>query len=114
LLGAGHSLQSAIQSERASLDQQRQGLDQDRRNLAAARVREPLIAEAIGAATTLLVVVALVVLCIYLIRAASSSSTEPDLNEFLLTELVADEPSLLPAPPPVSDQLPAPADERQS
>ena len=113
LIEAQHELEAGIQAERDKLDQQRLTLEQDRQSVAAARVREPVIAEAIGAASTLLVVSAAVVLCIYLIRATSSSPAEPELNELLLTELMADQPSfLLPKPPlpvPLAEATPGPA-----
>ena len=74
-----------------------------------------MIAEAIGAASTLLVVAAAVVLCIYLIRATSSSPVEPELNELLLSELVADQPKLLlPPSRPHPDQLTAPIEQQQT
>jgi hypothetical protein len=115
LIEAQHSLEAGIQAERDSLDQQRQNLEKDRQSLANAREREPVIAQAIGAAACLLAVTACVVFCIYLVRTTSSSPAELDLNELLLTELTADQPSfLLPAPAPRPDQLPAPTDQRQS
>jgi len=115
LIEAQQSLEAGIQTERESLDRQRQKLEQDRQSVAAARQREPVIAEAIGAAMSLLVVAAAIVFCIYLVRVTSSSPTEADLNELLLTELMADQPSLfLPAPVPRPDQLPAPTEQRQS
>jgi hypothetical protein len=99
LIEAQHQLETGIQAERGSLDQQRQRLEQDRQSLAAAREREPVIAEAIGVAACLLAVMTCVVFCIYLVRATSSSPAESDLNELLLTELMADQSSfLLPRP----------------
>jgi hypothetical protein len=99
LIEAQHQLEAGIQAERDSLDQQRQNLEKDRQSLAAAREREPVIAQAIGVAACLLAVTACVIFCIYLVRAASSSPAELDLNELLLTELMADQPSfLLPRP----------------
>ena len=72
-----------------------------------------MIAQAIGAAACLLAVAACVVFCINLVRATSSSPAESDLNELLLTELMADQPSfLLPKPPlpvPLADATPEPA-----
>ena len=115
LIEAQHQLEAGIQAERDKLDQQRQTLEQDRQSVAAARVREPVIAQAIGAAACLLAVMACVVLCIYLVRATSNAPADLDLNELLLTELMVDQPSfLLPAPAAQPDQLPAPSDQRQS
>jgi hypothetical protein len=115
LIEAQHELEAGIQTERDKLDQQRQILEQDRQSVAAARVREPVIAQAIGAAACLLAVMACVVLCIFLVRATSGSPAESDLNELLLTELMADQPSfLLPRPTlplPVAEAAPEPAGE---
>lgn len=98
LIEAQHSLEAGIQAERDKLDQQRQALEQDRQSVAAARVREPIIAQAIGAAACLLAVMACVVFCIYLVRATSNAPAELELNELLLTELLTDNPAFLPRP----------------
>jgi hypothetical protein len=115
MIEAQHELEAGIQAERDSLDRHRQTLEQDRQSLAAAREREPVIAQAIEEAACLLAVTACVILCIYLVRATSNAPAELDLNELLLTELLTDQPSLLlPAPAPNPEQLPAPTDQRLS
>ena len=99
LIAAQQSLETSLQAERSRLDQQRENLDQDRQALAAAKVREPIIANSILSAGLLVALVLPLVICIYLLRTLGTNDPGQDLGEVLVYELSASQPMLLPPPP---------------
>jgi hypothetical protein len=99
LVAAQRSLQEGLQAERSNLDYERDKLEQDRRALAAAKEREPVVAQTIWSAALLVAVVLPLVLCIYLIRTLGTNEPGHDLNELLIYELTAEQPTLLPSTP---------------
>ncbi len=94
LIAAQKTLETSLQSERASLDRQRVALAEERRDLAAARDRAPIIAAAITAAAWLLPLALLFALCLYLARNLGASEPSESLEEFLVAELLAEKPML--------------------
>jgi thiol:disulfide interchange protein len=93
------ALQQEIDADRGHLDQQRTVLEDERRAIAAERIRDPIIANALFGAVILAACVLPLVLTFFVLRGAHRS--EPDdaaLSELLVQELVAEEPLLLPRP----------------
>jgi hypothetical protein len=97
LVAAQRSLEESLQTERSRLDEERSKLEQDRRALAAAKEREPVVANAISAAALLVAFLLPLALCIYLLRSLGSNETDHDLSEWLIGELTSNQPTLLPA-----------------
>ena len=89
--------QQEVRASRTRLDQQRDALEAERRRIADQRYRDPIIADAIGGGALLIAAVLPLVICILLLRQLSSTPPDEALGELLLAELVADEPTLLPA-----------------
>jgi hypothetical protein len=102
------ALKQEIDADRGHLDQQRTALEDERRSIAAARIRDPIIANALVGAVILAACVLPLVLAFFVLRGAHR--TEPDdaaLSEMLVQELVAEKPLLLPRPTlPVLEQQP--------
>ena len=99
LVESQQALQQGIDAERGHLDQQRTALEDERRAIAAERVRDPIIANALIGAVILAACVLPLVLAFFVLRGAHKSEPEDAaLNELLVQELVADEPLLLPRP----------------
>jgi hypothetical protein len=97
LVQAHEQARAELHRERVSLDDQRQTLEVERRGLAAARQRDPIIAESIGAAAVMLAALLPLLLAAYALRQLGSGSTEEAVQEVLIRELV--EGSMLSAPP---------------
>jgi type VI protein secretion system component VasF len=70
------------------LDDQRQSIEVERQSLAAARQREPIVAEAIGAAALLLAALLPLLLAAYALRQLKAGSTDEAVKEVLVRELV--------------------------
>jgi hypothetical protein len=99
LVADQQNIQKGIENEHERLDEQRTALDDERRAIAAARVRDPIIANAlIGAVILAVCALPLVLALVALRRALSDESDDAALGELLVQELVADEPLLLPRP----------------
>lgn len=99
LLEAQKQLTSELHKERASLDRQHEDLEQERRRLATARHRDPIIAEAIDAVGLTLACLLPLLLAAYVIHTLRETGTEnATLNELLVLEIAAEEPSLLAVP----------------
>jgi hypothetical protein len=99
LVADQQSIQKGIENEHERLDEQRTALDDERRAIAAARVRDPIIANAlIGAVVLAVCALPLLLALVALRRAHSDESNDAALGELLVQELVADEPLLLPLP----------------
>jgi hypothetical protein len=112
LVADQQSIQKGIENEHERLDEQRTALDDERRAIAAARVRDPIIANAlIGAVVLIVCALPLVLALVALRRAQSDESDDAALGELLVQELVADEPLLLPRlTAPSIEQKPVVAD----
>lgn len=105
-----HALQQQLYSERQQLDDRRDELDQERRELDAARIREPLIAEALLTIASWSLAAIPLILCWILLRRMDEAPVEPLITELLLEELTA-EPfqRLFPKlPPSLPDDTPQP------
>ena len=105
LIEAQRSLEESLQAERSKLDVERDKLEQNRQDLAIAKQREPVIANAIWSAAILVAVVLPIVLYIYLIRTLGTTEPGHDLSELLVYELTAEQPALLPTSPAAVAQI---------
>jgi hypothetical protein len=99
LVESQQGLQQGIDAQRGHLDQQRTVLEDERRAIAAERIRDPIIANALTGAVVLAACALPLVLAFFVLRGAHSSETDnAALSELLVHELVADKPLLLPRP----------------
>jgi hypothetical protein len=90
-------LNTQLHTERSTMDQQRQDLENERRSLAIQRQREPIIAEAIGAAAALFAAALPLVVCWYLVRSLFFSTTDESTAAEILVEQLATQGPLLTA-----------------
>jgi hypothetical protein len=112
LVAEQQSVQKGIENEHQRLDEQRIALDDERRSIASARVRDPIIANAlIGMVVLAACMLPLVLAFLAMRRADSSESDDVALGELLIQELVADEPLLLPWPMAPAIEPPQSADK---
>lgn len=96
LLAAQTELTSQLHNQRSSVDVGRDQLEQDRRQIAAQRMRDPLLAAAIYDVGLVLVSVLPLLLCLYVIR--QMQLQEPDhaaVAEMLVLELTSQQPRFL-------------------
>jgi len=94
-------LQKNLQHERWHLDEQRAQLEDDARKIAAARHRDPIVANAIVGAVGLLVAVLPLGLCWHLLRGLYRPGDDSDaLGELLVHEMTSNRPLILPPPDP--------------
>lgn len=103
-------LEQDVQSRSAQIDTQRDELEQQRQDLARARVREPLVANALASVTSLLVAALPLVAVVLLLFQALRQPPAADVSELLAEELATGRlrmavPPTLPKPTPA---LPAP------
>ena len=99
-------LQQEIEAARENVDTQRDELDRERREIALHRYRDPIVAQSLGAID--LTLACLLPLCLagYVLYTLNRHSSESaDLGELLVTEIAADQPLLLPAPPTTAGRL---------
>lgn len=90
-------LQKNLQKERSHLDQQRAQLEDEARKIAAARHRDPILANAIVGAVGLLVAVLPLGLCWHLLRGLYRPGDDGDsLGELLVHEMTSSRPLILP------------------
>ena len=104
------AVQQQLHSERQQLNDRRNELDHERRELDAARIREPLIAEALLTIVSWSLAAIPLILCWLLLLRRNEAPVEPLVTELLLEELTA-EPSqrLFPKlPPSLPDDTPQP------
>jgi len=101
-LDALHRETHAAHAARAqAIDRQRDLLEQERREIAAERLRAPIVAEAVKFAGGLIVCALPLVVVIYLLRnLRSNDDTDAAVVEAFVEELVAERPRLLPAAAP--------------
>ena len=94
------ALQRDLQQDQAEVGQQRDQLEQDRRDMAHQRHRDPLIAAAITNLGLVLACLLPLVLCFVILRSLQDPDADEEaLTEFLVHEIVAEQPRLLSAEP---------------
>ena len=94
------ALQRNLQQDQADVGRQRDQLEGDRRDIAAQRHRDPLIAAAITNIGLILACLLPLVLCVVILRSLRNPVTDEEaLTEFLVQEIVAEQPLLLSAAP---------------
>lgn len=98
--------QEQLQKQRIELDQRLEGLDEERRQIARERHRDPIIAAAIFQLGLIVACLSPLVLCWALLHGDRSDSSETELNELLVEDLVAEHPRLLPRPQEQPKELP--------
>lgn len=86
------AVQQQLHSERQQLNDRREALDDERRELDAARIREPLVAEALLTIASWTLAAIPLFLCWLLLRRRDEIPVEPLVTELLLEELTADPP----------------------
>ena len=90
-------LQKNLQHERSHLDQERAQLEHEARKIAAARHRDPIVANAILGAVGLLVAVLPLGLCWHLLRGLYRPGDDGEaLGEMLVQEMTSSRPLILP------------------
>ncbi len=98
--------QEQLQKQRMELDHRLDGLDEERRQIARERHRDPIIAAAIFQLGLIAACLSPLVLCWALLNGDRSDSSETELNELLVEDLVAEHPRLLPRPEKQPKELP--------
>lgn len=88
LIKAHEQARAELQDERTGLDEKREKLEQERKGVAAARQRDPIVAEAIGGAALILAALLPLLLACYALRQVGTSSTDTIVQELLVRELV--------------------------
>lgn len=109
LLAAQSELQAQFHEDRTSIDAQRQELHVERQAVAAAAIREPVIAQAVVVAGLILAALLPLLVTAYAIRRLPDPSTgEELLTSTLIEELAVERLSLPPPSPPAMATPPAP------
>lgn len=89
---------AAVATRIQAVDQQRDLLEQERREIAEARQRAPVVAEAVRFVGGLIVCLTPLLVVLYLLRTLSmTDNTDGAVLEVLVEELMADRPRLLPS-----------------
>lgn len=99
MVTAQRELNSQLNEQRASIDTGRDELEQERKQIAEQRHRDPIIATSIQTIGLILACLLPLLVCVYVLRQMNRS--EPDdaaVAELLTSELVSDQPRLLPGP----------------
>jgi VIT1/CCC1 family predicted Fe2+/Mn2+ transporter len=84
-----NDLHRQIESERSGINEQRDALEQERRQIAAARTRDPIIAESIQAAAGLIAAILPLLVCLFLLRGLFQRPDDETLAEVLIEDLVS-------------------------
>jgi flagellar biosynthesis GTPase FlhF len=102
--------QSAFAERTQAIDQQRDLLEEERQQIAAARQRDPVIAEAVKFAAGLIVCVLPLGVVVYLLRTLGRNEAgfDSEMVDLLVQEITAENPRLLFTQPPA---LPGPQEE---
>jgi hypothetical protein len=96
LLATQGKLQQQLQAQQADVLRQRDELEQERRALATQRGRDPIVAQAIGGLAVTLGCLFPLLLAAYIWSSAQRGSADAEaLVDYLTSELVSDEPTLL-------------------
>ena len=97
------TLQRDLRTDQATVGKQRDALETERRQIATERRWDSIIGPAISGAALLLACVLPILLCFAVLRSLRSPGhSEEALSEFLVRELTADQPRLLPRVSPSS------------
>jgi multidrug efflux pump subunit AcrA (membrane-fusion protein) len=99
LVTANAEANDKLLSAQQKLDDQRTQIDAQRQVLADERHRESILGPLLTTLGTLLVCALPLVLCWFLLHGLRQGGQEADLSQLLVEEIVADQPTLLPAPP---------------
>ena len=99
--------QSAFAVRTSAIDRQRDLLEEERQQIAVARQRAPVIAEAVKFAAGLIVCVLPLGVVVYLLRTLgrNESGVDSEMVDLLVREITAEQPQLLVSRPPA---LPGP------
>jgi hypothetical protein len=89
-----NELHHQIEAERTAVNQQRDVLEQERRQIAAERVRDPIVAESIEAVAGLIAAILPLLVCLFLLRGLFYRSDQEALADVLIEDLVARRPLL--------------------
>jgi VIT1/CCC1 family predicted Fe2+/Mn2+ transporter len=87
-----NDLHRQIEAERSGVNEQRDALEQERRQIAAARTRDPIIAESIQAAAGLIAAMLPLLVCLFLLRGLYQKPPGETLAEVLIEDLVSRHP----------------------
>jgi len=99
-------LQRDLQGHQAEVGHQRDALEIERREIAAQRRWESLLGPALVAAATLVACLVPLLICLRVVRGLGAADTgEEALAEFLVQELVAERPVILPTASPQPARL---------
>ena len=90
------ALQHDLQADQAEIGRQRDLLETERKQVAAARRRDPIIANAITGVGLALACMLPLLLCWYLLRSVRDETDDTLVAEVLIQELASDTPRLLP------------------
>ena len=95
------AMQDNLRADQATIGQQRDKLEGERREIAAQRVRDPIVAEAIMQVGLVLACLLPLVLAGYLVYTMKHTASQDDavVAELLIGELVSEHPMLLGPPP---------------
>jgi hypothetical protein len=106
LLAAHAALQEKLQEQRADVQRQLNALEEERRALAQQRGRDPIVANALLAlGVTVACLLPLLLAGYVLFTVNRPEDKEAALNQVLVTELVAEQPTLLTIPADVPRRL---------
>jgi hypothetical protein len=93
------TLQRDLQANQGEVGRQRDLLETERRALASQRQLAPIVAAAISQIGLLAACLLPLILCWYLLRQPERAGDDPAMAEFLLEDLLAHQPLLLPQQP---------------
>ncbi|HET6329027.1 MAG TPA: hypothetical protein VFG04_30365 [Planctomycetaceae bacterium] len=89
-----NDLHRQIEAERSGINEQRDALEQERRQIAAERIRDPIIAESIQAVAGLFAATLPLLVCLFLLRGLNQKPLGETLAEVLIEDLVSQHPLL--------------------
>lgn len=84
-----------VQAERQILGAQRDRLEDERRQIAASRIREPILAESIKAIGLLIACLVPLLIALQILRRSETPDESAAVAELLLSDMVADRPTLV-------------------
>ena len=98
LVEAQDRLNAQLNQQRIAIDAGRDQLEQERREIALQRHRDPILAAAVQSTGLILACLLPLVLCVVILRSLRNPVTDEEaLTEFLVQEIVAEQPLLLSA-----------------
>ncbi|TWU32784.1 hypothetical protein Q31b_57940 [Novipirellula aureliae] len=84
-----------VQAERQTIGAQRDRLEDERRQIAATRIRDPIIAESIKAIGLLAACLVPLLIALQILRRSDTTAESEAVAEFLLSDMVADRPTIV-------------------